>query len=108
MKTRQVSKMKTGKTLPDETWDLKLYIINRTPKSVAALTNLKAICHEYLEDKCRLSIIDIGKHPQVAKESQIVAVPTLVKAFPLPAQRVIGDLSDTERVLAGLHLHPMN
>ena len=107
MRTRSVSKTRKDKKTPDKVWDLRLYVIDGTLKSVAAFTNLTRICHELLEDKCRIAVIDIERNPQLAKESQIVAIPTLVKIFPLPMQRVIGDLSNTERVLAGLGLHPM-
>jgi circadian clock protein KaiB len=81
---------------------------DRTMKSVVALTNLTRICHEQLEDKCSIEVIDIERSPRLAKENQIVAIPTVVKTFPLPMRRVIGDLSNTERVLAGLGLYPMN
>ncbi|MFB3886061.1 MAG: circadian clock KaiB family protein [Thermodesulfobacteriota bacterium] len=104
MKARPASRTRKGKKLPPKTWDLRLYVIDRTLKSVAALSNLQRICHEQLEDRCRISVIDIEKSPKLAKEDQIVAVPTLVKAFPLPARRVIGDLSNAERVLSGLDL----
>jgi circadian clock protein KaiB len=107
MKTGLLSRTGKEKKPPDQIWDLKLYVIDRTLKSVAAFTNLTRICHEHLKDKCRIVVIDIEKTPQLAKESQIVAIPTLVKTFPLPMRRVIGDLSNTERVLAGLDLPPM-
>jgi circadian clock protein KaiB len=107
MKAGSVSKTRKDKKPPDKILDLRLYVIDRTLKSVTAFTNLTRICHEELEDKCRIDVIDIEKSPQIAKENQIVAVPTLVKTFPLPMRRVIGDLSNTERVLAGLGLHPM-
>ena len=107
MKARSVSKTRKDKKPLGKIYDLRLYVIDGTLKSVAALTNLTRICHELLEDKCRIAVIDIERNPQLAKESQIVAIPTLVKIFPLPMQRVIGDLSNTERVLAGLGLNPM-
>lgn len=107
MKTGSVSKTGKGKRPPDEIWDLELYVIDRTLKSVAAFTNLTRICHDYLEGKCRIEVIDIERNPRLAKETQIVAIPTLLKTFPLPMRRVIGDLSNTERVLAGLDLQPM-
>ncbi len=106
MKTRSASRTRKDKKSPGKAWDLKLYVIDRTLKSTAALTNLKRICHEQLEDKCNISVIDIERSPNLAKDSQIVAVPTLVKIFPLPERRVIGDLSNTERVLSGLDLRP--
>ncbi len=80
-------------------------MVDRTLKSVKALANLTRICHEQLEDKCHMTVIDIEKSPQLAKENEIVATPTLVRAFPLPMQRVIGDLSHTDRVLKTLRDH---
>jgi len=108
MKARSASKTRKDKKPSDKILDLRLYVIDRTLKSIAAFTNLRRICHEQLEDKCSIEVIDIKKSPQLAKESQIVAIPTLVKTFPLPMRRVIGDLSNTGRVLAGLGLYPMN
>lgn len=107
MKARSVSRRRKDKKAPDKICDLRLYVSDRTPKSVAAFTNLTRISHEYLEDECRISVIDIEKSPQLAKGHDIVAVPTLVKAFPLPTRRVVGDLSNTDRVFAGLGIHPM-
>ena len=108
MKTGPVWKTRKDKKAPDQISDLELYVIDRTLKSVAAFTNLTRICHEHLEGKCHIKVIDIERNPRLAKESQIVAIPTLVKTFPLPMRRVIGDLSNTGRVLAGLGLYPMN
>ena len=107
MKTRSVAKTRKDKKPPDKIWELKLYVIDGTLKSVAAFTNLTRICHEHLEGRCHIAVIDIEKRPRLAKERQIVAIPTLVKTFPLPMRRVIGDLSNTERVLAGLDLPPL-
>jgi circadian clock protein KaiB len=107
MKTRSRSKTPTDRKPPDRTWDLELYVIDRTLKSTTAFTNLTRICHEQLDDKCSIRVIDIEKSPQLAKENQIVAIPTLVKTSPLPMRRVIGDLSNTARVLSGLDLHPI-
>jgi circadian clock protein KaiB len=107
MKSRSASKTQKDKRIPDKIWDLNLYVIDRTLKSTTALTNLRRICHEQLEDKCRIQVIDIERSPRLAKENEIVAIPTLVKTFPLPMRRVIGDLSNTGRVLSGLDLHPV-
>jgi circadian clock protein KaiB len=82
----------------------RLYVAGKTAKSIAAFTNLTRICQEHLEDKCQITVIDILRNPQLAKAGQIVAIPTLVKTFPPPMRRVIGDLSSTERVLRGLHV----
>ena len=107
MKARSVSKTRKDKKPLGKIYDLRLYVIDGTLKSVAAFTNLTKICHDHLEGRCHIAVIDIEKRPGLAKERQIVAIPTLVKIFPLPMQRVIGDLSNTERVLAGLGLNPM-
>ncbi|MEP6703721.1 MAG: circadian clock KaiB family protein [Acidobacteriota bacterium] len=85
--------------------ELRLYIAGQTPKSVAALKNLRRICDEYMPDKYELKVIDLLLQPQLARGDQIVAVPTVVKNLPVPIRKLIGDLSDTERVLVGLDLH---
>ena len=85
--------------------ELRLYIAGQTPKSVAALKNLKRICEEYMPGTYELKVIDLLKQPQLARGDQIVAVPTVVKNLPVPIRKLIGDLSDTERVLVGLDLH---
>jgi circadian clock protein KaiB len=88
------------------TWKLKLYIAGQTPRSIAALTNLRRIVDEYLGGEYEIVVIDLLENPQLAKGDQILAVPTLVKDLPLPVRKIIGDLSDTERVLVGLDLQP--
>lgn len=85
-------------------FDFRLYVAGKTAKSMAAFTNLTRICQEHLEDKCHITVIDILRNPRLAKAGQIVAIPTLVKTFPLPMRRVIGDLSIIERVLKGLDI----
>lgn len=85
--------------------ELRLYIAGETPKSVAALKNLKRICEEYMPGTYELKVIDLLKQPQLARGDQIVAVPTVVKNLPVPIRKLIGDLSNTERVLVGLDLH---
>ena len=87
------------------TYVLRLYIANHTPKSVAALANLKKICAEYLAGRYQLEVIDLVANPQMARGDQILAIPTLVLELPLPVRKIIGDLSNTERVLVGLDLH---
>ena len=89
-----------------EVWDLRLYIAGRTPKSMAALANLKKICEERLKGKYKISVIDLLKNPHLAKDDQILALPTLVRMLPDPMKRIIGDLSNTERVLVGFDLRP--
>lgn len=94
-------------TCPDKVkWNLRLYVAGQTARSVAALENLQKICDEHLEGQYRIEVIDLLKEPQLAKGDQIVAVPTLVRQLPEPVRKIIGDLSDTERVLVGLDLRP--
>ena len=87
-----------------ERFVLRLYIAGQTPKCVRAFTNLKQICEEYLADRYRIEIIDLLQNPQLARGDQILAVPTLVRQLPEPVKKIIGDLSNTERVLVGLDL----
>jgi circadian clock protein KaiB len=87
-------------------WELRLYVAGRTPKSVAAFVNLKRICEEHMQGRYHVEVIDLLEHPQLAKGDQIVAVPTLVRKLPEPLKRIIGDLSNEERVLVGLDLRP--
>jgi circadian clock protein KaiB len=87
---------------------LKLYICGMTVRSTLAIENLQKICRDYLPDRCDLEIIDIFKNPAQARTAQVVAAPTLVKLLPLPVQRLIGSLSDTEKVLSGLDLISLN
>jgi circadian clock protein KaiB len=88
------------------TWQLRLYVAGQTPKSLTAFANLKRICKEHLEGDYEIEVIDLLKHPQLAKGDQIIAVPTLVRKLPEPVRKIIGDLSNTERVLVGLDLRP--
>jgi len=83
---------------------LRLYITGTTSRSVLALTNLKKICEEYLEGRYELEVIDLYRMPSLAKDEQIIAAPTLIKKLPLPFRRIIGDMSDIEKVLMGLDL----
>lgn len=87
-------------------WELKLYVAGQTAKSIAALANLKKICEEHLKAQYHLEIVDLLKHPQLARGDQILAVPTLVRKLPEPVRKIIGDLSNTEKVLVGLDLRP--
>jgi circadian clock protein KaiB len=84
---------------PRDLWDLWLYVAGQTPKSVTALENLKRLCEEHLKGKYRIEVIDLLKHPHLAKVDQIVAIPTLVRKLPESMKKIIGDLSNTERVL---------
>jgi circadian clock protein KaiB len=88
------------------TYMLKLYVAGETPKSVTAFANLKKICEEHLAGRYKLQVIDLLKNPQLARGDQILAIPTLVRELPLPVRKILGDLSNTERVLVGLDLVP--
>jgi circadian clock protein KaiB len=83
-------------------WNLRLYVAGQTPKSVTALANLKRICDEHMQGAYSVEVIDLMENPQLARRDQIVAIPTLVRELPSPLKRIIGDLSNTERVLVGL------
>ena len=87
-------------------WNLRLYVAGRTLKSVTAFENLKRICEEHLRGQYQIEIIDLIEYPQLAKGDQILALPTLVRRLPEPIKKIIGDLSNTERVLVGLDLRP--
>ena len=87
-----------------ETYVLRLYIAGQTPRSMAALANLKKICEEHLAGQYKLQVIDLLENPQLARGDQILAIPTLVRKLPMPMRRIIGDLSNNERVLVGLDL----
>ena len=89
---------------PVETWRLRLYVAGQTPKSLQAFANLKRICEDHLEGQYRIEVIDLIETPQLAKDDQILAIPTLVRKLPEPVRKIIGDLSNTERVLVGLDL----
>jgi circadian clock protein KaiB len=89
-----------------EQWELRLYTAGQTPKSVTAFNNLKRICEEHMPGRYHIEVIDLMQNPRLAKEDQIVAIPTLVRKLPEPLRKIIGDLSDTERTLVGLQLRP--
>lgn len=93
---------KTAETAPK--WDLKLYVAGLTPRSIAALENLERICEEHLAGQYRIEVVDLLKDPRLARGDQILAVPTLVRKLPEPVRKIIGDLSDEERVLVGLDM----
>jgi len=85
-------------------WHLRLYVAGQTPKSLAAFSNLKNICETHLKGQYRIEVIDLVERPLLSRGDQIVAIPTLVRKLPVPMRKIIGDLSDTERVLVGLDL----
>jgi circadian clock protein KaiB len=90
----------------EEKWNLRLYTAGQSPKSLAALENLKRVCEEHLAGRYTIEVVDLLKNPRLAKDDQIVAIPTLVRKLPEPLRRMVGDLSDTERTLVGLQLRP--
>ncbi len=87
-------------------WELRLYVAGQTARSLAAFQNLKRICEEHLKGQYRIEVIDLLENPQLARGDQIFAIPTLVRKLPVPVRKIIGDLSNTERVLVGLDLRP--
>lgn len=87
-----------------EMWELRLYVAGLTPNSLTAFENLKNICQEHLEGRYRIEVIDLVANPQLAKGDQIIAVPTLIRNLPTPVKKIIGNLSNTEKVLVGLDL----
>jgi circadian clock protein KaiB len=90
--------------IKNDKWSLSLYVAGQTPRAEAAFNNLKMICDGQLKKNYHIEVIDLAKNPQLARDNQIIVVPTLVRNFPLPVRNIVGDLSDTESVLAGLGL----
>jgi circadian clock protein KaiB len=89
-----------------EKFDLRLYVAGQSPKSVQAIENLRRVCEEYLPGRYTIKVIDLVEHPKLARGDEIIAVPTLVRHLPEPIRKIIGNLSDTEKVLVGLQLRP--
>lgn len=87
--------------------ELRLYVAGRTPKSVAAINNLRRLCEEHMPGRYRVEVIDLVENPRLAQGDQILAIPTLVRKLPVPVRKIIGDLSDTEKVLVGLDIRPI-
>ncbi len=88
-------------------WTLRLYVAGQTPKSIEAFANLKKICETHLQDKYRIEVIDLVENPELAKNDQILAIPTLVRKLPEPVKKIIGTLADEEKVLVGLEITPI-
>jgi len=88
----------------EDAWILRLYVAGQTPNSLTAFANLKKICEDHLGTRYSIEVIDLQKHPQLAKDHQIIAVPTLIRKLPTPVKKIIGNLSNTEKVLVGLDL----
>ena len=91
---------------PAKLWQLRLYVAGQTPKSLTAFSNLKKICENHLKGRYLIEVIDLLEQPHLSKGDQILAIPTLVRKLPHPMRKIIGDLSDTVRVLVGLDLRP--
>ncbi len=106
MKRVSASKRNGKSDANDEQWNLRLYIAGRTPRSLDAVRNLKQICETHLDKKYRVEVIDLLENPQLARGDQILAIPTLVRRLPPPLKKIIGDLSNIERVLIGLDIRP--
>ena len=101
---RRIGEESVAVPSPEKKCLLRLYVAGSTPQSTRAILNIQQICEEHLKGRYELEVIDIYQRPQLAKDEQIIAVPTLVKKLPAPLRRLIGDLSDSERVLVGLDL----
>jgi len=93
-------------TAKAERWELRLYVAGQTPKSISAFNNLKRICEEHVPGRYKIEVIDLMRNPKLARDDQIVAIPTLVRKLPDPIRKIIGDLSDRERTLVGLQIRP--
>jgi circadian clock protein KaiB len=105
MKAKKVGKRASrAKRRPAAQWQLRLYVMDQTPKSLAAFANLKTICETHLKGRYCITVVDLLKQPQLAKGDQILATPTVVRRLPNPVRTIIGNLSDTAQVLVGLDL----
>jgi circadian clock protein KaiB len=108
--SKKLGRANTGQLPPTDgdadSWNLRLYVAGQTPRSLTAFKNLKEICEEYLKGKYHIEVIDLMENPTLARGDQILAIPTLVRKLPHPIRKIIGDLSNTERVLVGLDIQP--
>jgi len=104
MKTKTVKRTAAAPRRAAQLWQLRLYVMGQTAKSLTAFANLKRICESQLKGRYRITVIDLVKQPHLAKGDQILAIPTVVRKLPKPVRTIIGDLSDTDRVLVGLDL----
>ena len=102
METKNMPALEEPSPPDSDFYDLRLYVAGQTPKSVAAIANLKRFCEEHLEGKYRIEVVDLVQDPKLARSDQILAIPTLVRRLPEPIRKIIGDLSNSERVLVGL------
>lgn len=99
--------LRSVQTVP-KAWELRLYVAGQTPKCLTAFANLKRLCEAHMAGEYRIEVIDLLKDPQLAQGDQILAIPTLVRKLPEPIRKIIGDLSNTERVLIGLDVRPLD
>ncbi len=106
-KEKSIPKDRKEQAPEPKQWELRLYVAGQTPKSLAAFANLKKICEEHLAGEYHIEVIDLIKTPTLARGDQILAIPTMVRKLPQPVKKIIGDLSNTERVLVGLDLRPV-
>jgi circadian clock protein KaiB len=104
MSTLQARDLRVVET--EEMWHLRLYVAGQSPKSLHAFANLKRLCEEHLAGRYEIEVVDLVEHPARARSDDILAIPTLVRRLPAPLRKIIGDLSNTERVLVGLRLKP--
>ena len=104
--TQEITSKEKSSPIQGETYLLRLYVAGKSPKCLTAFVNLKKICEEHLAGKYRLEVIDLLENPTLAGSDQILAIPTLVRRLPAPMRKIIGDLSNTERVLIGLDVRP--
>lgn len=100
------TKTKAAEAEPPVKWELRLYVVGQTPRSLMAMENLRQLCIEHLEGRYRIEVVDLLVNPYLSRDDEILAVPTLVRRLPLPLKNIIGDLSNTERVLVGLQIRP--
>ena len=103
-KTKAPSRARTPKPRTPEIYKLRLYVAGQTPKSIRAVANLRVLCERHLKDRYEIDVIDLLENPHMARGDQIVAIPTLIVKLPVQVQRIIGDLSNADRVLVGLAL----
>ena len=107
MKTKTVRRRSSGSNRrPAKLWQLRLYVMDTTPKSLTAFSNLKKFCESHLKGRYHITVIDLVKRPQLAKGDQILAIPTVVRKLPKPVRIILGNLSDTDHLLVGLDLRP--
>ena len=109
-KTKKKTRARPRKSTPrkPEFWKLRLYVAGQTPKSIRAFDNLNVLCEKHLKGRYRIEVIDLLENPEMARGNQIIAIPTLEIDLPQPVRKIIGDLSNTERVLIGLALQPVD